>query len=77
MTKYFFIESCQNLFLHSCSRKLYIFILTIITQNHIINAYNNVRTDIGSLRSLQKDLKDISKKVSDDLTCPEVRTNLD
>ena len=57
--------------------KLYKFIYTIITQNHIINAYNNVRTDIGSLRSLQKDLKDISKKVSDDLNCPEVRTNLD
>ena len=57
--------------------KLYKFIYTIITQNHIINAYNNVRTDIASLRSLQKDLKDISKKVSDDLNCPEVRTNLD
>ena len=53
---------------------IYLNFFIIINWNRNNNAHKNIITDIASIRSLQKDLKDITNSTSDDVTCPEVHT---
>ena len=70
----FIFISYHYLFIFKFIWLIYLNLFILVNWNRNNNAHKNIIADIASIRSLQKDLKDITNSTSDDVTCPEVHT---